>query len=172
MDLFKLIEQRKIIELSFFKEKVFYTGVCLSISNDYLLLINFNEKKKSFDGYSIFRYQDLDYFTIVNEKEKRDERNLISHILNSPTMVLNGNFTDCIKASSVTNSLIAFFLKKSIDDYYVGKIISLNEDDVELQLFDSSMRLGERKRIVIKDIKYIGFGSKYEKKLKNKLKAK
>lgn len=64
--------------------------------------------------------------------------------------------------------MVAIFVYSDPDSYYVGKIVKLTLNEVVLNLINTEAEWLGEKRLALKKICYIGFGTEYEKPLLEK----
>lgn len=80
------------------------------------------------------------------------------------------NFTD-IETSliSLISEFVAIFIYGEEDDFFVGKILSVKSDSVELHLVNEDSKWNEIEIIKFSDISYLGFDTQYERKIKKNI---
>jgi hypothetical protein len=159
-----LAEKRLVIDVDLAPNvDAVYTGMCLIANLQIIMLLNFDEAKGEFDGFTIVRNSDVekyrtwdqdDYLELKNDNSK----NLIAKI------DLN-NFLD-IESSlkTLTSKLVTLFTYGDEDSFYLAKILFVKKDCVELHLADQDSNWGDIKVIKFSDINYIGFDTQYERK--------
>lgn len=140
-----------------------YTGMCLIANSEIIMLLNFDEAKGEFDGFTIVKNNDVEKYRTWNpddylELKNDNSKDLIAKI------DLN-NFLD-IESSlkSLTSELVTLFTYADEDSFYLAKILSVKNDCVELHLVDQDSNWNDIKVIKFSDINYIGFDTQYERK--------
>ncbi len=148
---------------------VVYSGICLKNHHEVFIFICFNDDSKEYDGYAILRNQEIEQYRYWDREELdeivNDNHGEFEDLL--PLSEMN-SFHDCLNVLT-SKELVAIFTKDNDDSYYVGKIEKLTKANVTLHLVSESGDWIDNKRIKIDDITYIGFDTKYEKKLMQNL---
>lgn len=145
-----------------------YTGMCLVANREILMLLNFNEDKGEFDGYTIVQDKDVEKYRIWEEDEYSELKND-----NSEELIANLNLNNFLNLETSLKSLIsefvAIFTYDDEDTFFVGKVISVNNDSVELHLVDKDAKWFDIEVIKLNDISYLGFDTLYEREIKKKV---
>ncbi len=146
-----------------------YTGICLNESNEVFIFICFNEETFEFDGIAIIRSREIESFRYWDEEELAEiKNNNYKDFINVIPIDKMNSFNECFEVLK-SKKLIAVFTEDDDDSYYVGKIKSLSDDYVIIDLIDENAKWLEPQKILVKDITYIGFDSSYEKELMDKI---
>ena len=141
-----------------------YSGICLLLNKEILLLLNFNEETSVFDGFTILKNQDFEKY---RKWEKSELKNIKTwnnkELLNSINLK---NFSS-LKSSLeyLKNQLIALYTYNNTEEYYVGKINSISDKSISLKPLDTQSNWLDNETINLDEISYIGFGTSYEKDL-------
>ena len=141
-----------------------YSGICIVHNEKICMLLNFNEETGVYDGFTILRNMDVEFY---REWGTEDYAELIHD--NSDAFLNELNVSDFhdFKSSleQLDTKLIAVFIENDLDAYYVGKIESLKGDTLSLRLISKDAEWIDVVELDIEAIWYIGFDSTYEKKL-------
>jgi hypothetical protein len=142
-----------------------YSGMCLVANSEIIMLLNFDEDNGEFDGFTIVKnsdvekyrsWEDEDYLELKNDNSK----NLISRIDLK-------NFQDLeTSLKSLISEFVAIFTYDDEDDFFVGKVLSVKDDSVELHLVDEDSKWSEFETVKFSDISYLGFDTEYEREIK------
>ncbi len=141
-----------------------YFGLCIAYNEEILVLLNFNEETSVYDGFTIFRNYDVEFYrewdSVDFAKLKQD---------NSEAL-LNDIDLSCIKSFEsafqyLNSKLIAVYTYNDLESYYVGKVESLIGNELSLQLITKEAEWIDFIKLNIESIWYIGFDSTYEKQL-------
>ena len=162
----ELAEQRLIIDIDLAPNvNDVYSGKCLVANSEIVMLLNFDEENGEFDGFTIVKNSDVEKYRTWEEEDYAELKND-----NSERLIANidlKNFTD-IESSliSLISEFVAIFIYGEEDDFFVGKILSVKSDSVELHLVDEDSKWNEIEIIKFSDISYLGFDTQYERKIK------
>lgn len=159
-----LAEKRLIIDIDLAPNvDAVYTGMCLIANSEIILLLNFDEAKGEFDGFTIVKNDDVEKYRTWNEDnylklKNNNSKDLIAKI------DLN-NFLDIATSlKSLRSKLVSIFTYGDEDSFYLAKILSVKNECVELHLIDEDSNWIDIKVIKFRDINYIGFDTQYERK--------
>lgn len=141
-----------------------YSGICVVHNEQILMLLNFNEITALYDGFTIFRNDDIELYREW-DSEDFTEREMDNSrvILNEIDLSVFKNF-EC-SLEQLSSKLIAVFTEDELDSYYVGKIISIKDNILSLQLISKESEWINMIELDIDTIWYIGFDSSYETEL-------
>ena len=142
-----------------------YTGMCLVANSEIVMLLNFDEDNGEFDGFTVVKNKDVEKYRIWEEDDYLELKND-----NSATLISNINLTNFLNLETAFKSLIsefvAIFTYDDEDDFFVGKVLSVNNDSVELHLVDEDSKWNEIEIFYLDEISYIGFDTEYEREIK------
>lgn len=145
-----------------------YSGRCLVANSEIVMLLNFDEDNGEFDGFTILRNKDVEKHRIWDEEEYLD----LKHD-NSPDFlnaIDTNDFQDLAGSlKRLTSEFVAIFIYGAEDDFVVGKVLSVENDSVELHLVDIDANWSDIEVIKFDDISYLGFNTEYEREIKEKL---
>ena len=142
-----------------------YTGKCLVANSKIVMLLNFNEENGEFDGFTIVKNSDVEKYRTWEEVDylelkKDNSENLIANI------ALN-NFIDLESSlKTLVSEFVAIFTYDDEDEFFVGKLLSVNNNSLELHLVDEDSKWKEIEKIKLSDISYLGFDTEYERGIK------
>jgi len=164
----ELIEQRKIIDIDTAPNTDnVYTGICLVANTEIVMLLNFNEETGEFDGFTIIKNEDFEQYREWEEEEYSEVKNDNSESLIAAIDV--NDFPDMETAfRTLTSELVSIFTYDDEDSYWVGKVLSVTNQEVELHLMTEDAEWSDVVFVEFKDISYLGFATHYEKELKEK----
>lgn len=172
MELEEIINKEKLLDITLFNsESVIYTGVCLKANGHIWIIVNYDNVKREYDGFTIFKNNDVQYYEVYKKKFvhiKNDNLSYFTQLLNLQNV---NTFYSCIKKYSKLG-LFAIFLEDKVAPYYIGKIISYNTKKIEVELINNKGKWAKIIFLDISEIKFISFHSQYERKLELKLKLK
>nr|WP_294937974.1 hypothetical protein [uncultured Flavobacterium sp.] len=166
MKLEETIKKRQIIDIDTAPNTDnVYTGMCLIANSEIVMLLNFDEENGEFDGFTIVKNKDVENFRIWEEDEYSELKND-----NSESLIANidlNNFKDLESSlQSLSSELVAIFTYDDEDDFFVGKILSVKKESVELHLVDEDAKWNEIEIVKLNDISYLGFDTSYEREIK------
>lgn len=161
-----LAEQKIIIDIDLAPNvDEVYTGKCLVANSEIVMLLNFDEDNGEFDGFTIVKNSDVEKYRRWEEEDYAELKND-----NSESLIANielNNFKDLESSlKSLTSEFIAIFTYDDEDDFFVGKVVSTNNDSVELYLVDEDSKWTDIEVIKFSDIRYLGFNTEYEREIK------
>lgn len=161
----ELIERRRIIDIDTAPNiDNVYTGICLLANGEVVLLLNFNEEYGDFDGFTIIKNQDFELYREWEDSEYTEVRND-----NSKDLIagIDSNDFQDMKAAfkTLTGKLVSVFTYEDEDSYWVGKVLVVNDNSVELQLISENAEWTDQQVFLFSDISYLGFDTRYEKNL-------
>lgn len=146
-----------------------YSGYCIKETSRIFILINYNTKIKSFDGFTVFNTSEIDAYREWAKGEigkiKKDNRKEIISLFNFNKAL---TFYSCLKLL-IDNYLIAFFTDNNTKEYYVAKVTGLSKSHLILKLIDQNGKWLNSKAIKLSDINYFSFLTKYEEQLNKKI---
>lgn len=132
------------------------------------MLTNFDDRKKKFDGYTVFRNKEVSKYRYWTSDEiskiKVDNRNEFRQLANLNKM---RTFYSCLKLLP-QETLIEFYTANNYQNYYVGKIISITRTIVNFKIINKDGDWNGYKKLKIQDINFFGFGTEYSKKIKKR----
>jgi len=160
-----LAKKRSVIDIDLAPNvDAVYTGMCLIANLEIIMLLNFDEAKGEFDGFTIVKNNDVEKYRTWNQDDYLELKNDNSKDL--ITKIDLNNFFD-IESSlkSLTSELVTLFTYEDEDSFYLAKILSVKNDCVELHLVDQDSNSKNSKVIKFSDINYIGFDTQYERNI-------
>lgn len=157
------IAHQRLIEVYLFGEEVFYYGVCIKATGEVWVIINYDNY--CFDGYSIFRRENIDYFTVCSESELRlKDNNINDYVMIMPSLKGINTFYSALSLFKKFG-LVAYFTEISVDSYYVGKIIDLSAERVVFHLITKEGNWSNEVEELLTDIHYFSCYTLYERNL-------
>lgn len=164
-----IIKEKKIIDIDLAPNTDdVYSGRCLVANSEIMMLLNFDEDNGEFDGYTIVKNNDVEQYRIWEENEYSELKNDNSEIFTA-TIDLS-NFIDLEHSlKSLVSQFVAIFTYDDEDGYFVGKVLSVENNSVELHLVDEDFKWDEIEIIKLDDISYLGFDTEYEREIKKSL---
>jgi len=145
-----------------------HSGICLKSNDNVYIFISYNEENKEFDGYAIIRGYEIEKYREWDDEELSEiENNNFSDFIGILPLEKMDNLYQCLLELK-NEKLISIFDGTDDDTFYVGRIINVTNNYVELKLMNEDAQWRENEKINIDEITYIGFGSCYEKELLNK----
>lgn len=165
----EIAEQRLIIDIDLAPNAdAVYTGKCIVANSEIVMLLNFDEENEKFDGYTIVKNSDVEKYRTWQEEDYTELKND-----NSESLLANINlkdFKDLEKSlKSLVSEIVSIFTYDNEDSFFVGKILWVTNDSVELHLIDEDSNWSENEIIKLNDISYLGFETEYERKIKKPL---
>lgn len=162
----ELAEQRIIIDIDLAPNvDDVYTGKCLVANSEIVMLLNFDEDNGEFDGFTIVKNIDVEKYRKWEEEDYAELKND-----NSESLIANielKKFKDLESSlQSLTSEFVAIFTYDDEDDFFVGKVLSVNNDSVELYLVDEDSKWTDIEVVKFSDISYLGFDTEYEREIK------
>lgn len=160
-----IIKHKKIIDIDLAPNSDnVYTGICLVANSKIWMLLNLDEENGEFDGFIIVQNEDVEKF---REWEKDDYSELKND--NSESLISNielKNFDDLESSlKNLTSEFVSIFTYKDENRFFVGKILSVNNDSVELHLVDEDSNWKDIKMIKLSEISFLGYKTEYERKI-------
>ncbi len=162
MDLEQAIQKNRIIEIKFSSsQRATYSGVCLKANKYVWLIVNYDFKRKMFDGFSVVRNKDIESYAVY-KNNSLDIRinNLIDFLDVLPLNKVN-TFYSALKEAK-NKGLVAIFIGGNDKSYYVGKILSVSRQKVQTRLIDKKGYWSKTKKFKIADIDFFSFLTRYE----------
>ena len=158
----------KLIDIDFLPNRdLLYTGYCIKQSRQILILVNYDNRTKRFDGFTVFRPKEITKYRFWTKAEiqkiKKDNRKELVTLLSIDKM---NTFYSCLK-SLAKDSLVSFFKDNITKEYSVAKIKKLTRESVTVVLIDQNSKWTSTKTLRLVDINYFSFMTKYEQKLKS-----
>lgn len=167
MKLDSAIAKQKVIEVNSYNEKISYSGVCIFASSEVWVLVNYDLENGIFDGYTIFKSSKVDSYSIYDQKSLIKSKNTInSYIDGFKNFYQFDSFEEMFFEISKVY-LTAIFVKETMNEYYVGKLIKNNSKSFVIQTYRTDGEIGVTRRILKNNLKYFSFGTNYEKELEN-----
>lgn len=165
----EIAEQRLIIDIDLAPNvDAVYTGKCIVANSEIVMLLNFDEENEKFNGYTIVKNSDVEKYRTWQEEDYTELKND-----NSENLLANINlkdFKDLEKSlKSLVSEIVSIFTYNNEDSFFVGKILWVTNDSVELHLIDEDSNWSENEIIKLNDISYLGFETEYERKIKKPL---
>jgi len=165
----EIAEQRLIIDIDLAPNvDDVYTGKCLVANSEIVMLLNFDEEDGEFDGFTIVKNSDVEKYRNWEEEDYTELKND-----NSKSLIANielNKFRDLESSMrNLISKFVAIFTYDDEDTFFVGKVVSVTNNSVELYLVDEDSKWTDIEVIKFSDISYIGFDTKYEKEIKNNL---
>ncbi len=156
----------KLIDIDFLPNRdLLYGGYCIKQNRQILILVNYDTRAKSFDGYSVFRPKEITKYRNWTPAEirkiKTDNRKIFQSALTLDKM---NSFYSTLKSLD-NGTLISFFTDNLTDEYYVAKITGLTRDTATLKLIDKKSKWTTTKKLKLADINFFSFLTTYEKRL-------
>jgi hypothetical protein len=145
-----------------------YSGICLKSNDEVFIFICFNEDTKEFDGFAIIRSYEIEHYREWNAEELSEiKNNNYSDFIGQLALEKMSTMSQCLSELK-HQELVAIFDESDDDSYFVGKIENITADEVVLKLINEDGEWIESEKIKIDEIRYLGFGTSYEKELLNK----
>lgn len=166
-DLQAIIQQQTVIEISTFDDRLLYSGACLRADEELWIIVNFEEEKGCFDGYTVFRNDDVDAYFVDEEEPVAVPQNNLQEYADLRRFGSFSTFEDFFRSVSATH-LVAIFDEVAVDSYYVGKVLSAGPEDFEVQLYTEEGEKGSLVRMAFSELKYFSFDTKYDRALAEK----
>ena len=70
------VTKRSLIDVDLSPARdVVHTGVCLKSSRYVFLMVNYDDRKKEYDGYTVFRDKEIDRYRLWTREEKKEIKN-------------------------------------------------------------------------------------------------
>ena len=158
----------KFIDIDFFPTRnLMYSGFCIKHTKQIIILINFDKHKKTFDGYSVFKSEEINKYRLWNKKdEKNIKKNNIKKFLNLKNLAKMKTF-DSVLNSLDMDEFIAVFTKGNLKECDVVKILKVGKEFIHLKYIDKKGNWIRKSKLKISEINFFSFLTKYENKLKN-----
>lgn len=165
----EIAEQRLIIDIDLTPNvDAVYTGKCIVANSEIVMLLNFDEENEKFDGYIIVKNSDVEKYRTWQEEDYAELKND-----NSENLLANINlkdFKDLEKSlKSLVSEIVSIFTYNNEDSFFVGKILWVTNDSVELHLIDEDSNWSENEIIKLNDISYLGFETEYEREIRKNM---
>ncbi len=142
-----------------------YSGVCLKANGEIFVLVNFNEEKGEFNGFTILRDNEINKYRYWDDEELEEiKNNNLNQFLNVLPLEKMSTFQNCLKML-IDKDLVSIFTKDDNNSFFVGRILALTHKTVDLKLLDSNANWIDEIKLKIEDINYIGFNTTYEEEL-------
>lgn len=159
----EIIKQKLVIEIET-NSNLIYCGICLIANEEIVLILNFDENKGEFDGFTIFKNQDFERYYIWDKEDYLELKND-----NSIKLISNfdvNKFND-IESSlkSLQGELIAVYMYEDENSYFVGEISGVKDEVLKIKLIDVDSNWLDEREIRFDEISYIGFRTEYEREL-------
>jgi hypothetical protein len=144
-----------------------YSGMYLLSNSKIVMILNFDEENGEFNGFTIVQYKDIEKYRLWIEDEYSEIKND-----NSEYLINKIDFSNFIDLESSLNSLIsefvAIFTYDDENNYFVGRVLTVKKDFVELHLVDEDGKWSNIEIIKLCEISYLGFDTSYEREIKKK----
>lgn len=156
----------KLVDIDFLPNRdLLYSGYCIKQNRQVLILVNYNNRTKRFDGFTVFRPKEITKYRFWTkakiQKVKKDNRKEIGSLLSIDKM---NTFYSCLKSLG-NDTLISFFTDNITKEYTVAKIKKLTRESVTLMLIDPNSKWTRTKSLRLVAINYFSFLTMYEQKL-------
>ncbi len=162
-------EIKKIIDINLPKRDLIWTGICVERNKNVSILINYDEKKKEFNGYTVFKSKEIKRYRYWGKNECRGVKIRTSFRFMDKIKSKNSKtFYSSLKEASQFG-LIAFFVENKTNSYFVGQLTSVNNEFANFRLIDRKARWARYKKIKLKNINFFSFGTVYERTLFKKV---
>jgi hypothetical protein len=162
----RCIERRLPIVIDLYPTRdVMYSGVCIKQNRHVFILVNYNEKMRNFDGYTIFRNREVSRYRLWDADEiARANRGTLRAYLGVLPLEKMNTLHTCIREASRMGP-IALFTGKDESSYYETYLTSMDCDTARFRLLRPHRQRPRHLKMQIADINYIAFDSSYERKL-------
>lgn len=147
----------------------FFTGICLKANEEIFLLVTFDDSMGCYDGLTLLKNQEIGNFRHLDEEE------LAAIEVNNWALIANGiplstlnSFSDFFKWIKKSGKLISIFTNQNGDSYYVGKVIDVLKDAIEVKLIDENGKWFKQDVIGFAQIDSVSFDTYYERELTEK----
>lgn len=141
-----------------------YCGICILKNNDVLMLLNFNEETAQFEGFTLFRNDDVDsYYEWDEEDHKEIKLDNSKELISSIDPSEYSTFESALKKRQST--MICIFEDDDFDSYAVGKVEGVKDNTLTYLSIDTDAKWTDSISLSIDSIWYIGFDTEYENKL-------
>jgi hypothetical protein len=167
MELSQTIKSRKLIDINLFDGKLTYTGICLVATKKIVVLINYDLKKKMFDGFTVFRNENFDSYEIWKEREIKLNIDNATSFSEKYKFDKHKTFHSWFK-ELLDKKMVAFFTNNNLKSYYVGKIVGIDIKKIKVKLVDRKGSWTRTKTFNIADIDFFSFDTSLENKLDKK----
>lgn len=169
MKLEEIIKQKKIIDIDTAPSSDnVYTGMCLVANSKIVMILNFDEENEEFDGFTIVNNKDFKKYRAWEKAEYSELKNDNSESLKAKIDLKK--FIDLETSFTYLNSkLVTIFLYDDIDTFFVGKVLAVNNNSVELHLITPDAKWSDRTTFKLSEISYLGFDTSYERDLSKSL---
>lgn len=158
----------KFIDIDFFPTRnLMYTGFCIKHTKRIIILINFDKHKKTFDGYSVFKSEEINKYRLWNKKDEKNIKNKnLQQFVNLKKLAKMKTFYSVLNSLEI-DEFIAVFTKENLKEYDVGKILKVGKEFIHLKYIDKKGNWIRKSKLKISKINFFSFLTKYEKTLKN-----
>lgn len=112
-----------------------YTGICLLASKKIVVLVNYENKKKTFDGFTIFKNQDFNSFETWKKKWVNITKDNSIDFIGKYKINRLRTFYSWFK-ELVDKGLVAFFTNNTCSSYFVGQIKAVDINKIKVKLID------------------------------------
>ncbi|MDX6181128.1 hypothetical protein SGQ44_03115 [Flavobacterium sp. Fl-77] len=165
MKLKEIINARQIIDIDTAPNTDnVYTGVCLIANSEIVMLLNFDQENGEFDGFTIVQNRDFEKFRIWEDDEYSELKNDNSENVIA-TIDLNSFIDLETSLKNLKSKLVTIFTYNDEDTFFVGKVLEVNNDSVELHLITQDAKWSDVESFKLNDISYLGFETSYEKEI-------
>lgn len=163
------MKENSLVDLDFApKQDLVYSGKLIKVNRQICVLVNYDDRKKRFDGISIFRTKNISRYRFWTKDERdsikrNNEREYIDLLALSKMSTLYSSLKN-IEAGR----LIAFFTGNTSEEYLVARVINLDRKVVTVRTVDQQGKSYATRKLPISSIDYISFLTEYEKRLESK----
>ena len=162
MELEEIIKEKRLIDVNLFSsQEVSYTGVCLKANKNIWILVNYDFKKKAFNGFTVFRNNIVETFSLWKKTAIVLKRNNLTEFTDFHPLTNAKTLYSSLKWGKKFG-LVAIFTETNTRSYFVGKIILLNPRCIILRLITTEGKWSIKKTINLKEIYFISFYTDYE----------
>lgn len=160
------VKGKAIIEIEIFDDELLYSGVCLKANNDFWAIVDYNLELGVFDGFTIFRNQDIESYAKYkrNSLQVNVNSNIDYFSERFDKFLLVETYEDLLKKVA-SEFIVSLFDEKNTSSYYVGKLINSELKRAKFQLFDIDGFESEQIWLNYEEIHFFSFDSKYENNL-------
>jgi hypothetical protein len=163
------MKENTLIDLDFApKQDLVYSGKLLKVNRQICVLVNYDDRKKKFDGVTIFRTRNIARYRLWSGDERKSIKlNNVSEYVALLDLKKMSTLYSALKNID-PGRLIAFFTENRSDEYIVGRVIALDRTVVTVGTVDKHGKRYATRKLPINKIDYISFLSEYETRLERK----
>ncbi|MFC1703311.1 hypothetical protein ACFL1E_00815 [Candidatus Omnitrophota bacterium] len=162
------MKNREIIDIDLPERDLMWMGICIEKNKNISILINYDEKKRKFNGYTVFRSREIKQYRCWEKAEYKSVKTKTSlRFFNKIKLKNTKTFCSSLKEASQFG-LIAFFVENQNDSYLIGRLTSINNEFAHFRLIDTKAKWSRYKKIKLKNINYFSFDTDYDRALLKK----